>query len=339
MKHLLFICALALVIQSCGNTKNLKVESIDFLTLDYNPDAPNNIGSVIPGGVCAQMETGELICLKNNSHFESSDNVNFDIKDQEIRVVAMPTSYTDVKVPVMLRMTGKNDFEVVTFDTLYLNFNAGISLGNKPYTANSGNNGKNGGTAALFRDGKDGDQGINGENGLSGNSYDIHIWKDSNAYFIHVMNLTTGVVGKYQIRGSQPLEISASGGNGGNGGKGGNGGDGKDGEVVNGKQKGVGNGGNGGFGGNGGNGGNGGSIRVVLHSSAADFRPLLKLSAQAGFGGDGGTGGTGGRPGKPLAGQYPPRTGANGGNGQRGFSGQFGQITIIDEAFAIEGFK
>jgi len=339
MKQLLFICTLVLLVQSCGNTRNLKVENIDYLTVDYNPDAPNNIGTVMLGGVCAQMQTGELICLKNNVHFESSENIHFDMKDQEFTVVAIPSSYTDNKVPVMLRMTGKNDFEVVTFDTLFLNFNAGITLGNKPYTANAGNNGNNGGTAALFRDGKDGSQGTNGENGQSGNAYDIHIWKDSISYFIHIMNLTTGTVGKYQIKGSHTLEISASGGNGGTGGKGGTGGDGKNGEITNGKTKGVGNGGNGGFGGNGGNGGNGGSIRVVLHTSASDFKPLLKLSAQAGNGGDGGKGGIGGKPGKPIAGQSTPKTGSNGGNGQRGFSGQFGQITIIDEAFQIDSYK
>ena len=339
MKYLLLIPILALLVQSCGNTRNMKVEDIDYLVLDYNPEAPNNYGTLIQGGVCAQMNSGELKCLKNNSHFEISDNIRCDIKDQELTVITMPRSYSDDKVVVMMKMKGKKDYEITSYDTLRLNFNAGVTLGGRPYSGNTGSSGKNGGQSTLYRDGKDGDNGLNGDNGRSGDSYDVHIWKDSNTYFIHVVNLTTGSTGKYKINGSKPLEINASGSNGGNGGKGGDGGDGKNGETVNGKAKYPGNGGNGGYGGNGGFGGNGGAIRCVLHPSATDFRTQLKFLTQPGSGGSGGSAGTGGKAGTSLAGQSLARAGYNGRSGQSGSMGQAGQVTIIEEAFDIPTYQ
>ncbi len=341
MKYLLLIPVLALLIQSCGNTRNMKVEDIDYLVLDYNPDAPNNYGTIIQGGVCAQMNSGELKCLKNNSHFEISDNIRADIKDQELTVITQPRSYSDDKVVVMMTMKGKKDYTITSYDTLRLNFNAGIKLGNnRMYSGNNGSNGKNGGQSTLFRDGKDGDNGMNGDNGRSGDSYDIHIWKDSNnTYFLHVVNLVTGSTGKYKINGLKPFEINASGANGGNGGKGGDGGDGKPGEIVNNKTKFPGNGGNGGWGGNGGNGGSGGNIRCVLHPSASDFRDQLKFTVQPGRGGDGGNQGIGGKAGKSLAGQSLARAGYNGRRGQDGSWGQTGQITIVEEAFDIPTYQ
>lgn len=339
MKYLLLIPVLALLVQSCGNTRNMKVEDIDYLVLDYNPDAPNNYGTVIQGGVCAQMKSGELKCLKNNADFEGSNYVSFDIRKQEISLLTMPTAYDNGAIPVMLKMTGKKDVEVVSYDTLRINFNSGIRIGSKNYSGNSGANGRNGGQSTLFRDGKDGDNGLNGDNGRSGDSYDIHIWKDSNTYFIHVVNLVTGSTGKYKINGLKPFEINASGSNGGNGGRGGDGGDGKPGEVVNNKTKLPGNGGNGGWGGNGGNGGNGGTIRCSLHPSAADFRGQLQFLVQPGMGGNNGTAGTGGKAGTSLAGQSLARAGYNGRSGQNGFSGQAGQINIVEEAFDIPTYQ
>jgi hypothetical protein len=329
---------LLLFFVSCGNVRTIKPSEVEFLFVDIDPDTPTNYGSPFPAMIGAQMKTGEIRYLKDNSDFVCSYNIVCRVKDKRVEVVDVPQSFDADRVTVSLKMGNKQGDTVYSTDTLRLNFRSGVKLGTSLRKAQNGTNGASGSTPLLFRDGKNGDAGGTGQNGTPGDSYDIHIWKDSDTYFLHVRNLTTGLVGRYQIRGDKPFELNASGGDGGDGGNGGTGGDGKNGSGGD-KPKYPGNGGTGGPGGSGGSGGDGGTIRCVLHPSALDFRAQVKLSAAGGRGGSGGKGGQGGKAGTPATGQGAANNGATGGSGWNGLPGRPGVVTFVNEDFSTEGLR
>lgn len=320
---------------SCSNTKKIPIEEIEYLYVDYDSEAPNNYGVAMKATVCAQMQSGEARCLKNNSDFVCSYNIVCNIHAEEVIIANSPQAFNQSKVPVTLTLSDKKGNSIQSNDTILLNFKAGVSVYTRVIPGIDGVKGSDGGQALLFRDGKEGNSGTNGSNGQDGNSFDIHIWQEAGVYYYHVTNLTTEQTGRYQTIGAKPFVLDAPGSNGGRGGDGGQGGSGKDGSIdtQNNKVKLPGNGGNGGFGGSGGNGGNGGNIRVVIHPSAADIREQLKLSARPGYGGEAGKGGKGGVAGKPANGQTPAKPGLTGSQGWNGRSGNSGTITIVDESF------
>lgn len=320
----------------CSNTKKIPVNEIEYLYLDYDPYAPNNYGVPITGSVCAQMQSGESRCLKNNSDFTSSYNLSCYINKEQLTVTEPPLNYGVSRVPITLTLADKKGNTIQSNDTIVINFLAGVTLSGNARHGTDGVKGKNGNQSLLMQDGQHGEPGNNGSNGGNGDSFDVHIWMDSltGKYYFHVVNLTTGVIGKYETAGAKIFTLSAPGGQGGRGGDGGDGGNGKDGMIGSGnKVRYPGNGGIGGQGGSGGDGGNGGSIRVTIHPNAVGIRSFLKLSATAGYGGTAGKGGKGGNPGKPAAGQTPSKTGQTGAQGWNGRSGSSGMVTVMDGYF------
>lgn len=328
---------ISLLIISCGNHSAIKVSEIRYLYVDCHPDTHMNYGSSFTGTIGAQMQTGEILFLKDNRDFNSSYNIHCAIKNQTITIAATPQAFNVNKVPVELLFWSKTD-TIRSRDTLRLDFKAPITIAGTVARAKDGPDGKSRSTPLVFRDGNPGGDGEPGEQGLNGDNYEIHIWKDSLTYYIHAFNQTKGTIGRYQVCGKYDFTLDASGGKGGDGGDGGDGGTGKDGQLGE-KPKDPGNGGNGGKGANGGNGGNGGEIRCIIHPSAADFKSNLKIAANSGFGGSAGTGGKAGSPGTTQTGQTAAKSGTAGSDGRFGNSGQSGGILVVEENFAIEGYR
>lgn len=335
MRRILLAGLLPVFLVSCGNVKTLKPSEVEFLFIDVDPDTPTNYDTPFKAQIGAQMKTGEIRYLKDNSDFVCSHNTVCLVRDKTVEVLAVPPRFDADRVAVSLKMGNKQGDTIYSVDTLRLNFRAGISLGSTLRKAPDGGRGSDGNTALLFRDGRNGDNGLNGFPGATADSYEIHIWNDSATYYLHVRNLTTGLTGRYKIIGNEPFRLDASGGDGGNGGQGGAGGNGKD-ATTGDKQKPAGNGGTGGAGGSGGNGGDGGSIHCVLHPSAIDFRSQLKLTATGGRGGNGGEGGAAGKGGAGINNQAGGKNGLQGGKGWSGSFGRPGVVTITEQNFAIE---
>lgn len=323
---------MVITLGACHNTRKIKLEEVDYLVVDYDAYTPNNYTTPFKGTVSAQMKSGELIGLRNNSGFESSSHVLFEIKEERITLPYAPDSFGLSQVPVQLKLSDKKGMIIENMDTIYLNFKSGLSVYGTNPRGQAGVNGKDGGQGLIFRDGKDGEAGTNGQNGAAGESFDIHIWKDSNMYYIHLFNRTKNEVGKLQMATLQDFVLVTSGASGGDGGNGGKGGNGKDGENS-GKLKSPGNGGRGGVGGIGGNGGNGGTITCRIHPSASAIQTYLKFSANGGSAGDGGNGGDGGKAGTALAGQTVPYAGQKGIKGADGIRGLNGSIQIAVQDF------
>lgn len=328
-----------LLLLSCHNARKIKVENIEKLVLDYDSYTPNNYNTTFPGKVCAQMKTTEYTCLKNNSNFSSSSNVDFNINREKITVIGAPLKFNQSKVPVVLIYEDNKENHVEYNDTLYINFKAPISINAAFADGQNGQKGKDGNQSLLFRDGQEGDPGTSGQHGNPGPQVDVYVWKDSvGMYYFYVSNKTTGYISRLNLSMQVDFTLSVNGSDGGNGGNGGNGGDGKNFEVSGSKIKYGGNGGRGGMGGSGGNGGNGGFIRCVIHPSASDIQPFLKFSAFGGNGGDMGKGGEGGKPGTAHSSQAATVVGQKGFSGARGFNGANGTVNTTVELFDPKAF-
>ncbi len=325
---------------SCGNRKALVVENIDYLYVDYDIYAQNNLGTPFSGTISAQMKSGESITLSNNKGFSSSENLDARIKDNKISVYYTLPNYKTNKVPVQLTYTDKSDATVNSVDSVVLNFTGNTQAWYNGVQGSSGQTGTSGKTPILFRDGSDGIQGGPGQEGSNGNNLEIYVWKGSDTLYFYVLNTSLNHGERYLVIGSESLfYIDATGGAGGQGGTGGQGGDGKNGEVSTSGNKLPGRGGHGGSGGFGGRGGNGGNVTVNFHPTAAGSEARVVIYNSGGSGGYGGTGGKGGSAGKIAAGQVGSKPGLDGVNAPNGSNGIDGQLYVISKEFEYNPYK
>ncbi len=337
MKILFTFACLALLVASCGNTK-LKVEQISSVHLEYSPATDLNFGSSFEGRILAMMHNGDELDITTHRKL---DFISADVSKsgKKFTIVKLPSNFDDNAVAVAFSVSDKDE----TFqaqDSIIMNFRGGLSIYGTGSWGADGEDQKDRGSRILLRDGKPGDDGTNGQPGSSGGSYEAHIWKEGEMYYVYVRDLNSINAWKYKTLATSTVLFDLSGGTGGRGGKGGGGGDGKDGSKDDdGKVKRPGDGGPGGHGGHGGNGGNGGSVHVVLHTNASGISPQLKYNLSGGSGGEGGKGGQGGQPGDALEGQANGSSGSNGRPGSAGSWGASGNSTVEFKAFDFEQFK
>lgn len=323
----------SVLLVSCHNNKKLLAENVNYLYVDYDMYTDNNLGTTFPGTISAQLFSGESIKLESNKGFNSSENLDARIKDEQLAVYFTLPDYKTSRIPVQLTFTDKDGVSVNSQDSVTINFRGNSQIWFEGLSGSRGQTGENGKTPLLFRDGQQGGQGGTGQDGSDGENLEIHCWQKSDTLFIHVLNTTRNTIWRTMMVGSKPIfYVDVNGGTGGAGGVGGDGGDGKNGTGGT-KPQAPGRGGSGGAGGFGGRGGKGGNVTVYVHPSVTTIETQLSIDNSGGSGGSGGDGGKGGRSGTPASGQTAAVAGTTGASGPRGSYGVNGQTYKIVQEF------
>ncbi len=341
MIKFVFTFSVIAVLFSCKNFKNIDIDDISRINIEYNTNQPLNYGSKFNGKIVMKMKDRTERDITHHNQLLLNENiieVN-NLKD-ELEINERPLKFNDSIVNFTYKFKCKKDMVYTQKDSIYLNFYGPLTVDYSGSNGRHGANGKNSNTPTLFQDGKTGEVGSNGENGQKGFDIHVYIWKVYTRYQILVVDQLSFSKAYYNLKEMDQqklLTILSNGGNGGNGGDGGEGSKGRDGVLNSTKSKNPGFGGNGGNGGSGANGGNGGNIDVFIHNNASEIQPKLNLLNSPGTGGLSGTGGKGGKAGTALTGQKPVSNGANGSNGWSGMNGQLsGNVQVLLQDFNFE---
>lgn len=341
MSKLYLLFLVIFFLNSCKNFKQIDIDDISRINIEYNTNQPLNYGGKFNGKIVMKMkDRTELEITQHHKLQLNTDVIQVGIHKDELVIVERPVKFNDSIVNVLFQFNCKNDMIYTQKDSIYLNFYGPLTVNYSGSNGRNGTNGKNANAPSIFQDGKAGDPGLNGENGQQGMNIHVYIWKEKTRYQILVVDQQTFVKSYYNLKEiDQPklLTILSNGGNGGNGGIGGDGSKGNDGVINTSKNKNPGYGGIGGNGGSGGNGGNGGNIDVFIHNNAVDLQKNLDITSIPGSAGSSGAGGKGGKAGTAMAGQKPVSNGSNGNNGWSGMNGQLnGAILVLVQDFSFE---
>ncbi len=341
MSKIFLFCLVIFFLNSCKNFKNIDIDDISRINIEYNTNQPLNYGSNFNGKIVLKMkDRTELDITQHHKLQLNTDVIQVGSRKDELIIVEHPFKFNDSIVNIVYQFNCKKDMVYTQKDSIYLNFYGPLTVNYSGSNGRNGANGKNANSPSIFQDGKTGDPGLNGENGQQGINIHVYIWKEKSRYQILVLDQLTFLKEYYNLKEiDQPklLTILSNGGNGGNGGTGGDGSKGNDGIINTSKPKNPGYGGTGGNGGNGANGGNGGNIEVFIHNNAIEIEKNIDLSSVSGKGGESGVGGKGGKAGTAMAGQKPVSNGANGTNGWNGMNGQLnGAIQVLIQDFNFE---
>ena len=341
MSKIFLFCLVIFFLNSCKNFKNIDIDDISRINIEYNTNQPLNYGSNFNGKIVLKMkDRTELDITKHHKLQLNTNVIQVGSHKDELIIVERPVKFNDSIVNVVYQFNCKKDMVYTQKDSVYLNFYGPLTVSYSGTNGSNGANGKNASAPSIFQDGKQGDSGLNGTNGQMGSNLHVYIWKEKTRYQILVIDQITFTKAFYNLKEiDQPklLTILSNGGNGGNGGKGGDGSKGNDGVINATKNKNPGYGGNGGNGGSAGNGANGGNIEMFIHSNATLIQKNIELFSVPGIAGQAGTGGKGGKAGTALAGQKQVSNGSNGTNGWNGMNGQLnGAIQVLIQDFSFE---
>ena len=319
---------LGLITVSCGTNK-IQLENIQNIAVEYDKTKAINYGDSVRVDFYSVQLSGERTNISNSFQLEIiGDGLRYERKNNYLYIEKKPFKKDIDRLPFSTTLSKKDD--VVTFQhELNLNFSGPLHINVSGEDGDKGRDRMSRLRPALLSDGKDGRDGDNGLHGKDGPSLKVHIWKNEDMYYVRLKQTTSDTVYYYQTTNKDNMVIQATGGNGGRGGDGGNGSRGKKGKKTEDSSLQPGVGGDGGDGGNGGNGGKGGSLEVIVHPSAVDVLPTLKILNHGGAAGIAGKAGEPGKAGKPASGQKAVADGKKGKDGKAGLFGENGPQPVI----------
>ena len=140
------IVSLAGSLAACSVFKKVKVENVDRIFLDYDYNQPINYSTKFEGKIFLEMKTGEQVELPNEKGFKTSSNIDIQNGREKITILSQPTAFDQEKLPITLTVSNKDGFEVLSNDTILINFKAPLS---PSFSGGSGGNGGSGGSGGC----------------------------------------------------------------------------------------------------------------------------------------------------------------------------------------------